>query len=101
MSNLQKLIADRQALDEQIRELQSSQKADAIAKIRALMTATNLTIADIHGKERTSKATGGSVSKVAAKYRDEKGNSWSGRGLKPKWLSSAIAAGAKQEDFVI
>ena len=101
MSNLQKLIADRKALDEQIRELQISEKSEMIARIRTLMTEANLTMADIFGKERAPKGAGGHVNKVAAKYRDQNGNSWSGRGLKPKWLNAAIADGAKQEDFAI
>jgi DNA-binding protein H-NS len=42
------------------------------------------------------------VSKVAAKYRDPaSGKTWSGRGLKPRWLSEAIAAGKQLTDFSI
>ena len=40
-------------------------------------------------------------SKVAPKYRDDKGNTWTGRGKQPKWLVSAIAMGAKLESFRI
>ena len=39
--------------------------------------------------------------KVAAKYRDEAGNTWSGRGLQPRWLKAAIGAGKKIEDFAV
>jgi DNA-binding protein H-NS len=35
------------------------------------------------------------------KYRDDKGHSWSGRGLTPKWLEAEIEAGKKKEDFLI
>jgi DNA-binding protein H-NS len=38
---------------------------------------------------------------VAPKYRGPEGETWTGRGLKPKWLSAAIAAGSKVEDFLI
>lgn len=31
--------------------------------------------------------------KSVAKYRDEAGNQWSGRGPKPRWLTAAIAGG--------
>jgi DNA-binding protein H-NS len=30
-----------------------------------------------------------------------KANAWSGRGLKPKWLTAALAAGKKIEEFAI
>jgi len=38
-----------------------------------------------------------------AKYTDGKGNTWSGRGLQPRWITSAIAEGRAKykEDFLI
>jgi len=39
--------------------------------------------------------------KVAAKYRDRAGNTWAGRGAKPRWLVTAIKEGKKLEDFAI
>lgn len=37
-----------------------------------------------------------------AKYRDPaSGASWTGRGLKPKWLAQALAAGKTLESFLI
>jgi len=37
--------------------------------------------------------------KVPAKYKDEEGKTWSGRGSQPRWLTAAIAAGKRLEDF--
>jgi DNA-binding protein H-NS len=39
--------------------------------------------------------------KVAPKYRDKAGNTWSGRGAQPRWMTAAIKAGAKRDDFLI
>jgi len=39
--------------------------------------------------------------KVAPKYRDKAGNTWSGRGAQPRWMTAAISAGAKRDDFLI
>jgi len=39
--------------------------------------------------------------KVAPKYRGPNGETWSGRGLKPRWLSEALQSGARAEDFLI
>ena len=44
---------------------------------------------------------GGRRGKVAPKYRSAKGETWSGRGLKPRWLTAAIKEGKKPEDFLI
>jgi len=35
------------------------------------------------------------------KYRDRKGNTWSGRGKTPRWLVAAEKAGKKRESFVV
>lgn len=43
-----------------------------------------------------------SASKVPVKYRNAStGESWSGRGLQPKWLKVAIGEGARLEDFEV
>ncbi len=39
--------------------------------------------------------------KVAPKYRGPNGETWSGRGLMPKWLSQAVKDGKKKERFLI
>jgi DNA-binding protein H-NS len=39
--------------------------------------------------------------KVAAKYKDGSGNSWSGRGSQPRWLKEALTRGEKLETFAI
>jgi DNA-binding protein H-NS len=39
--------------------------------------------------------------KIAIKYRDKAGNTWAGRGAQPRWLTAAIKAGAKRDDFLV
>ncbi|OWQ86909.1 hypothetical protein CDN99_19585 [Roseateles aquatilis] len=39
--------------------------------------------------------------KLAAKYKDDAGNSWTGRGSQPRWLRAAIESGRSLEDFLI
>ena len=44
----------------------------------------------------------GKRGKVAVKYRDKNGNTWTGRGRMPRWLTAAMKGGkAKKEDFLI
>jgi DNA-binding protein H-NS len=50
---------------------------------------------------RPRKVAAASGRKVAPKYRDEKGNTWAGRGKRPIWLRDALAAGRKLEEFAI
>ena len=47
---------------------------------------------------------GGSVmkgKKVPPKYRSPSGETWAGRGAKPRWLVAAIKRGKKLDDFLI
>jgi DNA-binding protein H-NS len=39
--------------------------------------------------------------KVPPKYRSPSGETWAGRGAKPRWLVAAIKKGKKPEDFLI
>jgi DNA-binding protein H-NS len=39
--------------------------------------------------------------KIAPKYRDKAGNTWSGRGAMAGWLKAAVKAGGKLEDYLI
>ena len=39
--------------------------------------------------------------KVPPKYRSRSGETWAGRGAKPRWLVDAIKGGRKVEDFLI
>jgi len=50
------------------------------------------------GASRKSKLAG---RKLAPKYRDKSGNTWSGRGAQPRWMTAAIKSGAKRDDFLI
>jgi DNA-binding protein H-NS len=39
--------------------------------------------------------------RVPIKYRDRSGNTWAGRGARPRWLVAAIKEGKKLEDFAV
>ena len=39
--------------------------------------------------------------KVPPKYRSRSGETWAGRGQRPKWMVEALKKGKKAEDFLI
>jgi DNA-binding protein H-NS len=98
--NLNELLAQKAALEKQIAEVQREQRAQAIQKVKAMMAEYGLSLSDIGSKSVAGpKKAGG---KVAAKYRNAAtGDSWSGRGLKPKWLTAALAAGRSLSEFAV
>jgi DNA-binding protein H-NS len=99
MAKLQELLARKEALEREIEQTKKQERAEAIAKVRSLMSEYGLSLADLSAKA-ASKASAKPGAKVAPKYRDKAtGQTWSGRGLQPNWLKAALAAGRKIEDF--
>lgn len=102
MATLQELLAQKEALERQIDQTRKEAHAEAIAKVRALMAEHGLTLADLSTRAASKAPAKAPGAKVAAKYRNSAtGDSWSGRGLQPKWLKAALAAGRKIEDFAV
>jgi DNA-binding protein H-NS len=74
----------------------------AIAMQEQLARLTGLDIGE--GRKRrksTAKVSKLKGRKAKVKYRDKSGNKWSGRGAQPRWMTAAIKAGAKRDDFLV
>jgi DNA-binding protein H-NS len=88
MATLKELIAQKEALEQQIAETRAKELADAIAKVKALVEEHELTQSDIFGTTRGAKKAKAKSSKVVAKYRDAvSGKEWTGRGKAPLWIA--------------
>ena len=73
-------------------------RAEALRRELDQLTGTPVVNGQSKGKKNTHKAK---RNKIAPKYRGPDGASWSGRGLKPRWLTRELKAGKKLEDFLI
>jgi DNA-binding protein H-NS len=84
MKTLQELIAERQALDEQITAARQAEVAGAIIQAKEIIAQFGLSVSDLFQEPGMRKK----MAKVAAKYRDPKtGKTWSGRGKPPLWIA--------------
>ena len=103
MPSVSELMAQKAAIEKQIAEARREEKAGAIAQVKALMSEHDLTLADISSRSKGTSDRGPRTgSKVAPKYRNTAtGDTWSGRGLQPKWLKAALTSGRKLSDFAI
>lgn len=101
MTTLMEVQAQIAALQAQAEELRKIEIVGVIADIKSKMAAYNISPADIGIKVNLDKVglTAGVPRKIEVKYRDEHGQTWSGRGLKPKWLVAAIDSGKTMEEF--
>ena len=100
---IQAKIAELQAQEKSVRAQEYSQ---ALAKAQELISSYSIAASDLRFIATDSplikKGKAGSPGKKAEiKYRDESGNGWSGRGLKPRWLAAEIASGKTLEDFAV
>lgn len=92
MTVIDDLARERAELDARI----NAQKMAAVTEVVAMMERLGLTWADfgVAPVEPVRPAT-----KRRIKYRDAHGNTWSGVGQRPRWLVSAMEAGAEIDQF--
>lgn len=102
MATLQELLAQKAELERQIVETQRAERTEAIARIRSLMGEHGLTLADLSAKPAATPKATTTGRKAPIKYRNATtGDTWSGRGLQPKWLRTELAAGRQLSDFAV
>jgi len=82
-----------------LKEKKTQKRKEVIAQIKELAASIGVTV-DIN--EETGKS-GRKVKKVAAKYRnpDNESQTWTGRGVSPKWMQALVNAGRDKSDFLI
>jgi DNA-binding protein H-NS len=99
------LMTELEGLNTAIAAKQQEARKESIEKIKRLMEEAGLSPADF-GQVKTTTSTSSTRStkgrKVPAKYKNPAtGETWSGRGIKPKWLQEALKTGKSIDDFAI
>lgn len=90
------------ALQKQADELRAQDFDKAVQEILEKMTVYGITLKDLDGvKGRTRKTVSSTTKQAAVKFRGPHGESWTGRGLTPRWLVALEAGGQKREEFAI
>lgn len=104
MATYRELLAQRAELEKQIEATRSQEVAAAIAQVKDLIAEYGLTAVDC-GFKLTAPGGLSTAAKirtpVAAKYRGPHGETWSGRGKAPNWLTSLVAQGRDKTDFLV
>ncbi len=110
-TQIQKQIQNLEREAERVRE---KEVRGVIGRIKEAIEAYGLTASDLGFRSATrgkslirrrgpaGKAKPGAAKGTKApKFRDEAGNTWGGRGPRPKWLRDALAAGKDLKDFTV
>ena len=117
MSNLMELQGQIEKLQKQANDIKAREFDKTVADIKAQMLAFGITANDLTAKKTVGKGKGRAVKAVRvakgvsgtkkpgkpveAKYRGPAGESWSGRGLMPKWMKALVAEGKSKQDFAV
>ena len=102
-AELQALIEEAQ---QQLVEKQKAMRKEVIGQIKELAASIGATV-EIKFDQQTDKSggriRGGQTGKVAAKYQNPANpeESWTGRGVAPKWMQELIASGRNKDEFLI
>lgn len=96
-----------QVLQKEAEALKAAERKGVIERMREAIAVYDITAADLGlsgganpRKKSVKRSTKASKQVVAtAAYSDGKGNTWGGRGPRPRWLKEALAGGAKLEEF--
>jgi len=95
-SEIQSLISNAERA---LKEKQSSKRKEVIAQIKELAASIGVSVEIIEGDKKAERKIG----KVAAKYRNpvDASQTWTGRGLAPKWMQDLLADGHNKAEFEI
>jgi len=117
MGNLQDIQSQIEKLQKQANDIRAREFDKTVQDIVAKMQAFGISVKDLQaatarGAKAGRKQPAGTGTKrgksskmagttVAPKFRGPNGETWSGRGLMPRWLNQLLEQGAKKEDFAI
>jgi DNA-binding protein H-NS len=120
MGNLIDIQSQIEKLQKQAADIRSREFSSTVQEILGKMQAFGITLKDLSaglkkapktrgrpaGKAKakvagTRRAAKKSTGAVAPKYQGPNGETWSGRGLMPRWMATLVAEGKSKDDFAI
>ncbi len=115
--NYEQVLKQIESLKAEAERLRSKELDGVVSRIRDAIDHYGLTAADLGLSERGTRGAGKAAKpgKAAgrkgggasaknpgeAKFRDEAGNTWVGRGKRPQWFRDALAAGKTPQDLAV
>lgn len=95
--DIQKQIAELQVKAQEIKTKEFNEK---VSMIKETMLAYGISVEDLQSKpSKLGKIK--SSSPAPAKYTGPNGESWSGRGLMPRWLATQVNDGHSRDEYLI
>ena len=107
------VVKQIESLRKEAESLRKKEIDGVVARIKEAIGFYNLSAADlglgarVKGPKAAAKpgprkrGAGKSKGPAVVKFRDEAGNTWGGRGPRPRWLREALSAGKALNDFAV
>lgn len=95
---------EMEALQRRMEAARRKEGSGALKEIKRLVALYGFTAEDVFGSEKArarTSSTGKASQAEVPKYQDAHGNSWSGRGPRPRWLRDALERGEAIESFLV
>ena len=110
MTKLLELQSQIDKLQKEAAAIKSREFNSTVRDILAKMSAFGITLKDLKpGKAKAGKSIGSNKTSgkgktgvtLPAKYRGPNGETWTGRGLAPRWLQAELSQGKTKEEFAV
>ena len=103
MNELESIQSKIAELEAQAASIKASESAAQLAQVKTIVSSYGFTVDQIFGGKSASRKLfeAKSSNPAPVKYRGPNGETWTGRGLMPKWLSALVAEGKSRDDFLI
>ena len=93
--------AELARIEAQLAEHAAAARNEAIAKVKALMSETGITLGDLGAIAPKLSIVKAAKAPAAPMYRNAHGLTWAGKGKRPNWLRAELGRGATLESFKI
>lgn len=102
MAELEQLEAQILELHARANALRTEKRANVIAELVNKIADYNVSANELFsGRKVKSTKSGKHSSPATVKFRGPNGETWSGRGLTPRWLVAQISEGKTKESFAV
>lgn len=101
-ASLEELNALMASVSHAVADRQKAKREEVMAQIEELARSIGGK-ATVEFADEKPKVHGNAKREVAAKYRNpsNENETWTGRGLQPKWMQELIASGRNKDEFLI
>jgi len=101
MGNLTEIQNQISELQAQAEALKAAQSAEKLAAIKADIETFGFTPEQLFGAKKPSGICIKSSTPAPIKYKGPQGETWSGRGLAPRWMTTLVAQGHTKEQYLL